>query len=122
MTKTIDPETREAIIGALATIQDIERIANLYGVKKSTVARIKMNQPMKRVNVGHSNVGEPAEPTQWEMDSEEATKMASARLRGAVRGLLNVRAKRLGIARPDWVSFDDAEAHRNEVWRTGRSL
>ena len=107
MTRTISPETREAIIGALTTIGDIKRIAQIYQVKASAVARIRSYQPMDRPPVVIQISPREAENTiRADSDYRKQAETASARLRDAVRLCVDRMSVRAGVAGPDWVGMD----------------
>lgn len=107
MSKTLDPETRAAIVGALATIGDVNKIAQLYGVKKSTVARIRTYQPMeRRPMAGNASPKEAENSLRADADYRAQAETASLQLRDAVRLCVDRMARRAGVPGPDWVAMD----------------
>lgn len=103
MTKKLDQFTRDRIVECLHLSN--EKIAALTGVKITTINRIRAaSQPApQRI------------PAAWDapynaVDTTEATIAASGRLRDAVRAMLDARAGRLGLPKPDWTTLDAREA------------
>lgn len=95
----IDIFTYDKIVKSLHLPDD--KVAQIAGVKASTVRRIRMNNPppFERMPMPSS------EPYAPDMSADHIIA-ASGKLRDAVRSMLNMRARRLGLPAPDWRSLD----------------
>lgn len=95
----IDLFTRDKILQSLHLSDD--KIAKMTGVKASTVRRIRISNPppIERMPMPSN------EPYTPDMSAEHIIE-ASGKLRDAVRAMLNMRARRLGLPAPDWGSLD----------------